>query len=227
MKALGMIEVYGYPTAIEALDSAVKAANVSVVDMVKVSGGLVTVTVEGDVGAVKASMEAAEVAAKMIGNVMSVHVIARPDEGIEGIIAPEVKAVPEPVVEEVEEKAEPKPVAKEASPAPVTKEASPAPVVPKAAPKPVAKKADPKPAPKKAEPKPAVKKAEPKPVESKVPEKKDTPKKAGKHTLEQLSTMKVVDLRSLARELGNTGLTNKEIRFGNKVDLIAAILGGK
>ena len=218
MKALGMIEVYGYPTAIEALDSAVKAANVSVVDMVKVSGGLVTVTVEGDVGAVKASMEAAEVAAKMIGNVMSVHVIARPDEGIEGIIAPVGKAVPKPVVAEVEKKVEPKPVAKEASPAPVA---------PKTEPKPVAKKADPKPVGSKADPKPAVKKAQPKPVVKKAPEKKAAPKKAGKHTLEQLSAMKVVDLRSLARELGNTGLTNKEIRFGNKADLIAAILGGK
>jgi len=225
LKALGMIEVYGYPTAIEALDSAVKAANVSVVDMVKVSGGLVTVTVEGDVGAVKASMEAAEVAAKMIGNVMSVHVIARPDEGIEGIISPVGKAVPEPVVEEVEK--EPKPVAKEASPAPVVKEASPPPAAPKAEPKPVAKKVEPKPVGSKVEPKPAVKKAEPKPVAKKGPEKKAAPKKAGKHTLEQLSNMKVVDLRSLARELGNTGLTNKEIRFGNKTDLIAAILGGK
>ena len=178
-----MIEVYGYPTAIEALDSAVKAANVSVVDMAKVSGGLVTVTVEGDVGAVKASMEAAEVAAKRIGNVLSVHVIARPDEGIEGIITPDGKALSEPAVEEVEKK--------------------------------------------EAKPKPVTKKAEPQSVATKASEEKATPKKAGKYTLEQLSTMKVVDLRALARELGNTGLTNKEIRFGNKTDLIAAILGGE
>ena len=54
MKALGMIEVYGYLAAVEALDSALKAANVSLRDVVKVRGGLVTVMVEGDVGAVKA-----------------------------------------------------------------------------------------------------------------------------------------------------------------------------
>lgn len=56
MQALGMIEVYGYLTAVEALDSALKAANVSRLGVEKVRGGLVTVLVEGDVGAVKAAM---------------------------------------------------------------------------------------------------------------------------------------------------------------------------
>ena len=59
MKALGMIELYGYLAAVEALDSALKAANVSSLGATKVGGGLVTVMVEGDVGAVKASMDAA------------------------------------------------------------------------------------------------------------------------------------------------------------------------
>ena len=54
MKALGMIELYGYLAAVEALDSALKAANVSSLGATKVGGGLVTVMVEGDVGAVKA-----------------------------------------------------------------------------------------------------------------------------------------------------------------------------
>ena len=53
MNALGMIETYGYLTAVEALDSALKAANVSLVDVVRVRGGLVTVLIEGDVGAVR------------------------------------------------------------------------------------------------------------------------------------------------------------------------------
>ena len=78
MKALGMIEVYGYLAAVEALDSALKAANVSLVDVSKVRGGLVTVLVDGDVGAVKAAMDASAAAAQRVGTVVSVHVIPRP-----------------------------------------------------------------------------------------------------------------------------------------------------
>ena len=82
MKALGMIEVYGYLAAVEALDSALKAANVSLVDVVKVKGGLVTVLVEGEVGAVKAAMDASAAAAERVGRIMSVHVIPRPAEDV-------------------------------------------------------------------------------------------------------------------------------------------------
>lgn len=71
MKALGMIELYGYLAAVEALDSALKAANVSSLGATKVGGGLVTVMVEGDVGAVKASMDAAASAAERVGEVIS------------------------------------------------------------------------------------------------------------------------------------------------------------
>ena len=78
MDALGMIEVYGYLTAVEALDSALKAANVRLLDVTKVKGGLVTVLVTGDVGAVKASMDASAAAAQRVGKVISVHVIPRP-----------------------------------------------------------------------------------------------------------------------------------------------------
>ncbi|QAT43777.1 BMC domain-containing protein [Aminipila luticellarii] len=78
MEALGMIEVYGYLSAVEALDSALKAANVSLHSVTKVKGGLVTVMVVGDVGAVKAAMDASCAAAKRVGKVVSVHVIPRP-----------------------------------------------------------------------------------------------------------------------------------------------------
>lgn len=78
MKALGMIEVYGYLTAVEALDSALKAANVSLTDVVRVSGGLVTVLVNGEIGAVKAAIDASAAAAQRVGTVVSVHVIPRP-----------------------------------------------------------------------------------------------------------------------------------------------------
>ncbi|QHI72614.1 BMC domain-containing protein [Aminipila terrae] len=78
MDALGMIEVYGYLSAVEALDSALKAANVSLHSVTKVKGGLVTVMVMGDVGAVKAAMDASAAAAERVGTVVSVHVIPRP-----------------------------------------------------------------------------------------------------------------------------------------------------
>lgn len=82
MKALGMIEVYGYLAAVEALDSALKAANVSLVDVVCVKGGLVTVLVDGDVGAVKAAMDASSAAADRVGRIVSVHVIPRPAHSV-------------------------------------------------------------------------------------------------------------------------------------------------
>ncbi|MBN7773817.1 BMC domain-containing protein [Clostridium aminobutyricum] len=82
MEALGMIEVYGYVSAVEALDSALKAANVVLHSVTKVRGGLVTVMVAGDVGAVKAAMDASAAAAQRVGNVVSVHVIPRPAKGV-------------------------------------------------------------------------------------------------------------------------------------------------
>ena len=82
MKALGMIEVYGKIGAIEGLDAAVKAANVSLVNMVRVGGGLTSVFVEGDVGAVKAAIDAGKAAAERVGKLHSHHVIPRPDSSI-------------------------------------------------------------------------------------------------------------------------------------------------
>lgn len=100
MQALGMIEVYGYLTAVEALDSALKAANVSRLGVEKVRGGLVTVLVEGDVGAVKAAMDASAAAAERVGTVISVHVIPRPADDVTRMLKggkePEESTPPEP-----------------------------------------------------------------------------------------------------------------------------------
>ena len=100
MQALGMIEVYGYLTAVEALDSALKAANVSRLGVEKVRGGLVTVLVEGDVGAVKAAMDASAAAAGRVGTVISVHVIPRPADDVTRMLKggkePEEPTPPEP-----------------------------------------------------------------------------------------------------------------------------------
>lgn len=100
MQALGMIEVYGYLTAVEALDSALKAANVSRLGVEKVRGGLVTVLVEGDVGAVKAAMDASAAAAERVGTVISVHIIPRPADDVTRMLKggkePEEPTPPEP-----------------------------------------------------------------------------------------------------------------------------------
>ena len=100
MQALGMIEVYGYLTAVEALDRALKAGNVSRLGVEKVRGGLVTVLVEGDVGAVKAAMDASAAAAERVGTVISVHVIPRPADDVTRMLKggkePEEPTPPEP-----------------------------------------------------------------------------------------------------------------------------------
>jgi len=84
--ALGMIETKGLVSAIEAADAMVKAANVSLIGKVHVGGGLVTVMVRGDVGAVKAATDAGAAAAERIGELISVHVIPRPHGDVEFIL---------------------------------------------------------------------------------------------------------------------------------------------
>ncbi len=86
MDALGMIETKGLVGAVEAADAMVKAANVTLVGRVQVGGGLVTVMVRGDVGAVKAATDAGSAAAKKVGELISVHVIPRPHTEVELII---------------------------------------------------------------------------------------------------------------------------------------------
>ena len=76
--SLGMIETKGLIGAIEAADAMVKSANVQLVGKEQVGGGLVTVMVRGDVGAVKAATDAGAAAAEKVGELISVHVIARP-----------------------------------------------------------------------------------------------------------------------------------------------------
>jgi ethanolamine utilization protein EutM len=85
-EALGMVETKGLVGAIEAADAMVKAANVKLIGKEKVGSGLVTVMVRGDVGAVKASTEAGAAAAKRVGELVSVHVIPRPHDDVEGIL---------------------------------------------------------------------------------------------------------------------------------------------
>ena len=89
--ALGMIETKGLVGAIEAADAMVKAANVQLVGKEQVGGGLVTVMVRGDVGAVKAATDAGAAAAERVGELISVHVIPRPHFEVDAIF-PKVSA---------------------------------------------------------------------------------------------------------------------------------------
>ena len=85
-EALGMIETKGLVAAIEAADAMVKSANVSLMGYEKIGSGLVTVMVRGDVGAVKAAVDAGAAAADKVGQVVSVHVIPRPHGEVEKIL---------------------------------------------------------------------------------------------------------------------------------------------
>jgi microcompartment protein CcmL/EutN len=85
-EALGMVETKGLVPLIEAADAMVKAANVTLVGWEKVGGGLVTVLVRGDVAAVRAATDAGAAAARRVGELLSVHVIARPHQSLEEIL---------------------------------------------------------------------------------------------------------------------------------------------
>ncbi len=82
-EALGMVETKGLVSAIEAADTMVKSANVTLVGYEKIGSGLVTVMVRGDVGAVKAATDAGSAAAGKVGELVSVHVIPRPHIEVE------------------------------------------------------------------------------------------------------------------------------------------------
>jgi ethanolamine utilization protein EutM len=84
--ALGMIETRGLVASIEAADAMVKAANVSIVRQTRVGGGLVSTLIRGEVGAVKASIDAGASAANKVGEVIAVHIIPRPHDEVETLL---------------------------------------------------------------------------------------------------------------------------------------------
>ena len=86
LEALGMVETRGLVAAIEAADAMVKAANVELIGTEKIGSGLVSVMVRGDVGAVKAAVEAGSSSAGSLGEVIATHVIPRPHNDVEKIL---------------------------------------------------------------------------------------------------------------------------------------------
>ena len=85
-EALGMIETKGLVGAIEAADAMTKSANVTLMGYEKIGSGLVTVMVRGDVGAVKAAVDAGARAAEKVGEIVAQHVIPRPHTDVEKIL---------------------------------------------------------------------------------------------------------------------------------------------
>ena len=86
LEALGMVETRGLVAAIEAADAMLKAANVQLIGTEKIGSGLVSVMVRGDVGAVKAAVEAGNTNAQRLGEVIATHVIPRPHGDVEKIL---------------------------------------------------------------------------------------------------------------------------------------------
>lgn len=85
-EALGMIETRSFPAVVEAADAAVKAAKVELVSYEKTGGGFTTVIIRGDVAAVKAAVDAAQIAGGRVGEVVTVHVIARPHANVDTVM---------------------------------------------------------------------------------------------------------------------------------------------
>ena len=193
MKALGMIETRGLVASIEAADAMVKAANVTLTCKEHVGGGLVTVMVRGDVGAVKGAVDAGAAAAERVGELVSVHVIPRPHEELEGMLT-----TPGPVTPT------PKPPEKPEDPPPPPAEEPPV------------SQPEPQPAPE-PEPEPAPEA----PAEDRDGEGGGI--QLADLTDEVLEAMPVVKLRSAARSVGLNTMTRKEIRFAKKEELVAAI----
>ncbi len=81
-EALGMIETKGYVGTVEASDAMVKAANVNLIKTIPIGGGLITILCRGDVGSVKAAVDAGSKAAAKVGELISSHIIARPHEDL-------------------------------------------------------------------------------------------------------------------------------------------------
>jgi len=193
--ALGLIETYGYVGAVEAADAALKAADVSLVDLVKVRGGIMTLTLMGEVAAVKASVDAGAASAERLGVLLTSHVIARLDEEVWSIVEPEgddPEDDPDPSDEkekgmEEEESEETEPLTgKEAE------EQSPD------------------------EPSPQPGNEEPTEME------KNLPKEEG-FSRETLKNLKVVELRRIARKLDGIKIPKNQIKFANKAELMREI----
>ncbi|WP_211824987.1 BMC domain-containing protein [Kistimonas asteriae] len=219
-EAAGFIETVGYLAAVEAADVCLKAANVTLSGIERVGGGLVTIIIRGDVGATKAAIEAGTVAADRVGRVVSTHVIARPAADLAPLLdKPDPDGDGGPNGSQPEPDApvtpdEPKKVvqAKPETPASVESKSDTTVTVARtfvvAAPAEKPKKAEPKPAPK------AAAKQE-HPVAVQEPQSE---------TADALRQHRTVELRNMARQMPDIGMSKNQIKFAKKEELIRVIV---
>lgn len=189
--ALGLIETKGLVGAIEAADAMVKAADVKIISKEKITGALIIIKVMGETAAVKSSVDAGAVAAQRVGELVSAHVIPRPDNQIDDLL------FDENLVKKSSKKAEAKPV-KKSKPVEKTKTA---PVIQKKIEK-VEEKAQEQ-APSKEVQK-----------EKKVENKKSIP------SMEQLEVLNVHALRRIARGFDDFPIKGREISKANRAKLL-------
>ena len=215
MQALGMIETRGLVPSIEAADAMLKAANVSLQCKTHIGGGLVTVMVRGDVGAVKAATDAGAAAAERVGELISVHVIPRPHPETEGILDT-LKKPCGPTDPEGPEGPDGPASGAPSGPDPSGTAAEPEePEQP-----PVKDEAEQSPERPAETSQVQEKSAEPESVVSGTA--KEDP--AGlRYTPEALQSLRVVRLRDIARQLGIDNMTRQEIRFAKKEELVEKI----
>ena len=230
-KALGMIEILGRTGAVEALDAALKAADVELVSMVRVGGGITTIFFEGDVAACKASCEAGGAAADRISKVLSVHVIPRPDPSVRAMLDQDRSGYYEGgsfpyydpdnydsrADEEIKDETDAAPAvqSRAAEDTPAAQAAAPAPEMPEAAKVPEPAETAAAPEAKEA----AQTKAAP---EAKEAAQTKAAPEAGEIALsdEELNGMTVNQLRRLARATDGYPLSRQEIKFAKKDELL-------
>lgn len=199
MKALGMIETRGLVASIEAADAMVKAANVTLTCKEHVGGGLVTVMVRGDVGAVKAAVDAGAAAAERVGELVSVHVIPRPAGDLEPILG---------------------------GSGPEEAEPSPRPIPPAPAPALAAEsehEPEPDPVPEDTEADASAQTEDEEPAEEPDGDEGGPADPDHLYTEEEMAGMTVAQLRTAARTIRIDNMTKKEIRFAKKDELVEAI----
>ena len=207
MQALGLIETRGFTAAVEALDVAVKTANVTLLGIEFIGSGLVTIQITGDVSAVKVSIDAAVIGAQRVGEVVAAHVIPRPYDEIAKLIGQ--KETPEDL--DTEPEPEPDPDSDPDS----DLEPTPEPEIdsePELAPEP------------ELEAEPA---SEPEPEAQKKGFHKSKAESESDqlevYTKEELNGMKVVDLRTLLRSFPRLKIKRNQIKFMNKEELLIAV----
>ncbi|WP_346899867.1 BMC domain-containing protein [Clostridium sp. UBA7503] len=212
-KALGLVEVRGYVAAVEAADSALKAANVTLIGLEKIKGGITTIKIIGDVGAVKAAVDAAKASVESLGTFRTAHVIPRVDSQVEDLFFERHKKSQEVSRESYSEKSDTKDKEKIETQVKKKEEAL------------------------------VKEKVETSEVEivEKVTEEKSEAKEENKEEEPQINnveeivkndfkdhidfnSMKVEELRRLVRTLKIPNMTNKQIKFAKKDVLIKTIL---